>query len=78
MRYIYGLELLHASQAIDLRKHKNPDITLGEQTGKLYSSYREKVKFVDKDRIFSDDIENSAKLLQQYPALPLIREGHNE
>ncbi|MGC6232632.1 aromatic amino acid ammonia-lyase [Hafnia paralvei] len=77
MRYIYGLELLHASQAIDLRKHKNPDITLGEQTGKLYNSYREKVKFVDKDRIFSDDIENSAKLLRQYPALPLIREGHN-
>ncbi|WP_367299594.1 histidine ammonia-lyase [Hafnia alvei] len=77
-RYIYGLELLHASQAIDLRKHKNPDLKLGEQTNKLYSAYRGKVKFVDKDRIYSDDIENSSRLLAAYPALPLNRWGHNE
>lgn len=71
---IYGLELLHASQAIDLRQQKNLDLKLGEQTGKLYAAYREKVPFVTHDRIFSDDIRNSATLVETYPATKLVND----
>lgn len=72
---IYGLELLHASQAIDLRKQKNPELRLGEQTGKIYAAYREKVPFVAQDRIFSDNIQDSATLVERYPAAKLVSDA---
>ncbi|HEB0854118.1 aromatic amino acid lyase [Citrobacter werkmanii] len=69
---IYGLELLHASQAIDLRKQKKPDLKLGELTGKLFATYREKVPFVTQDRIFSDNIADSSAMVASFPASSLV------
>lgn len=61
--YIFGLEMMHASQAIDLRKNINPDFQLGEVTEELYKDYRTKVAFIDKDRSLSEDIEKSYAFL---------------
>lgn len=72
MRNIYSLELLHASQAIDLRKQKTPGLQLGEMTGKLYDAYRAKVPFVSQDRIFSDNIADSSTLVASFPAGSIV------
>ncbi len=72
MRTIYGLELLHSSQAIDLRKQKMSDLKLGKMTGKLYDAYRAKVPFVEQDRIFSDNIADSSSLVASFPVESLV------
>ncbi|MCD1124912.1 aromatic amino acid lyase [Jinshanibacter sp. LJY008] len=66
MNVIYGLELLHSTQAIDLRKAIMPKMTMGNQTEALYQAYRKVVPFVDQDRIYSDDIKNSADIVAGY------------
>lgn len=55
LRYMLGIELMHAAQAVDLRG--NP--TLGKTTGKLYAAYRKCVPFYAKDRNLSIDIQKS-------------------
>lgn len=72
MSNIYGLELLHASQAIDLRRRKNPALKLGALTGGLHAACREKVPFVSQDRIFSDDIADLSTLVETFPAGALV------
>lgn len=64
--HILGMELMHAAQAIDLRKEKNPNLKLSKTTQKLYDEYRKIVKFVDVDRPYTDDFKNSAKFLKAY------------
>lgn len=63
---ILGIELLHAAQAIDLRKEKNPNLKLSKTTQKLYDEYRKVVKFVQIDRPLSDDFKHSANFLKYY------------
>lgn len=64
--YILGMELIHAAQAIDLRMQKDPNLKLSKQTKKLYDEYRKVVKFMDTDRVLTDDFRNSAKFLKEY------------
>ncbi|WP_169784949.1 HAL/PAL/TAL family ammonia-lyase [Campylobacter curvus] len=64
--HILGMELIHAAQAIDLRKAKNPNLKLSPATQKLYDEYRKAVKFMDTDRVLTDDFRNSAKFLRAY------------
>ena len=63
---LYALEMLHNTQAIDLRKMKRSDVKLSEKTQALYDAYRKVVPFVEKDRIFSEDLEAGVKLLKSY------------
>ncbi len=63
---LYSMELLHATQAIDLRKLSNPNVRLSEKTGAFYDAYRARVPFVAKDRIFTGDLEEGVKLLKGY------------
>ncbi|BDA60095.1 MULTISPECIES: HAL/PAL/TAL family ammonia-lyase [Shewanella] len=65
-RVIYGLELLHSTQAIDLRKQANPELQLGKATQAMYKAYREKVPFVAKDRPFTPDIQASTDFITHY------------
>lgn len=58
-----SFQLLHATQAIDLRK----DFTMGERTHKMYAAYRNVAPFVEKDRIFTHDIQRGVELLQNWP-----------
>lgn len=63
---IYGLELLHSTQAIDLRKEIVPQLAQSKQTQALYQTYRKVVPFVDQDRIYTDDIKHSAEIVAGY------------
>lgn len=64
--YILGMELMHAAQAIDLRMQQNPNLKLSKATKKLYEDYRGIVKFMDVDRVLTDDFRSSAKFLREY------------
>ena len=63
---IYSLEVLHATQAIDLRRLDTKNLKLSEKTDELYKAYRKVVPFVENDRIFTDDIENGVKVLRDF------------
>ncbi len=63
---LYAMEMLHNTQAIDLRKMKRSDVKLSDKTQALYDAYRKVVPFVEKDRIFSEDLEAGIKLLKSY------------
>lgn len=63
---LYSMELLHNTQAIDLRKMKQDNVKLSDKTGTLYKAYRELVPFVEKDRIFSGNLEDGVKLLKTW------------
>lgn len=63
---LYSMELLHNTQAIDLRKMKQDNVKLSEKTSALYKAYRKVVPFVEKDRIFSGDLENGIKILKNW------------
>lgn len=63
---LYAMEMLHNTQAIDLRKMKRSGVKLSDKTQALYDAYRKVVPFVEKDRIFSEDLEAGIKLLKSY------------
>ncbi|WP_332444431.1 aromatic amino acid ammonia-lyase [Wolinella succinogenes] len=63
---ILGMELMHAAQAIDLRKQKNPELKLSPATEQLYREYRKIVKFLEEDRPLSNDFKNSSSFLKNY------------
>jgi histidine ammonia-lyase len=64
--YIYGMELMHAAQAVDLRKQKDKYYKLGRSTGALYTAYRKKVSFLEADRPLSFDISASYDFIRNY------------
>lgn len=51
-----GIELMHAAQAVDLRRRKSPGLPLGQATQRLYAAFRARVTFLDKDRPLTPDI----------------------
>jgi histidine ammonia-lyase len=55
-----SLQLLHAAQAVDLRK----GFHLGSGTRKLLEGYRAQVPFVGQDRILTGDIQAGAQYLR--------------
>lgn len=57
--YVFGMELMHAAQAVDLRKQMVPTFQLGKWTQELYTQYRQEVSFIASDRSLSQDIEKS-------------------
>ena len=63
---LYSMELLHASQAVDLRKTQQTNVKLSDKTQALYDAYRAKVPFVSKDRIFSQNLADGVELLKHY------------
>lgn len=59
LRCILGMELLHAAQAVDLRRRKDPNLKLGVGSEALLSAYRQVVPFLDRDRPLTPDIRSS-------------------
>jgi histidine ammonia-lyase len=55
--FIMGLELMHASQALDLRFGTGTKPLMADRTREFYEGFREEVDFMDKDRILSPDIQ---------------------
>lgn len=58
--YILGIELMHATQAIDLRGVKK----MGVVTKKAYKFTRERLPFLDKDRTLSFDIKKAYDIVK--------------
>lgn len=67
IRYIIGIEAMHAVQAIDLRGN----MELGEGTKKAYELIREAVPFYDKDRNISKDIKKIYELIKSKELLKI-------
>ncbi|MBC6525522.1 aromatic amino acid lyase [Escherichia marmotae] len=66
LNIIYGIELMHSAQAIDLRLQADPQLALGKSTKAMFTAYRKVVPFVEQDRIFTPDITASQKFLEGY------------
>lgn len=66
--FVLGLELMHAAQAVDLRRRDSPDLALGDGSGTLLQSFRQVVPFLDRDRPLTPDIQASYQFLRQLDA----------
>jgi histidine ammonia-lyase len=64
--YVVGLELMHAAQAVDLRRRADPDLTFGRGTGALLRDFRQVVSFLDHDRPLTPDIQASYRFLREF------------
>lgn len=74
LRYILGIEMLHAAQAIDLRN----DIHQGRGTKVAYETIREVIPFYDKDRNLTEDIRKAYELIKSNKILNRVREEMNK
>ncbi|GIU13898.1 phenylalanine/histidine ammonia-lyase [Shewanella sp. MBTL60-007] len=63
---MYGLELMHSTQAIDLRKLADENIKQGEATKAMHDAFRKQVPFVEVDRPFTPDIKASYDFITQF------------
>ncbi len=70
LRYILGIEAIHAAQAIDLRKATR----LGKGTRIAYEAIREEIPFLDMDRNLSEDIKKAYGIIKGCKILDKIRE----
>lgn len=53
---LLGIELLHAAQAVDLRRRAAPGLALGRVTGRLHALFRRHVAFLERDRPLTGDL----------------------
>jgi histidine ammonia-lyase len=70
LRYILGIEWMHAAQAVDLRT----DIHIGKVTQGLYDRLRTEVPFYSKDRNLTIDIKKAYNMIKSGLVLETIRE----
>jgi histidine ammonia-lyase len=61
---IFGIELLHAAQAIDLRRREYPSLKIGAGSGFYYQGLRSRVPFLDRDRPLTPDIAAATNWLR--------------
>ena len=63
-RSILGFELMHAAQAVDLRRRSNAEINISSATDTLFMQYRDRVPFLSRDNhILTNDIHESQNYL---------------
>ncbi|WP_432663088.1 aromatic amino acid ammonia-lyase [Wukongibacter baidiensis] len=70
LRYIIGIEMMHAAQGIDLRK----GMKLGKGTKIAYETVRKEITFLDEDRDLSVDIEKAYNIIKSGILLKHIKE----
>jgi histidine ammonia-lyase len=63
---LLGVELVHAAQALDLRRARQPLWQLSPATAALHAALRERVAFLDRDRALTADFRAAAELLRSY------------
>ena len=69
LRYMLGIEAMHAAQAVDLRG--NPQ--LGRVTGPVYEALRREVPYLNADRNLSLDIEKAYRFIYEGRLLQAIQ-----
>ena len=63
LTYIYGMEMIHGCQAIDLRMRKN-SIRLGKGTEVAWKDFRRDVVLYENDRPISPDIQKAYEFIK--------------
>jgi histidine ammonia-lyase len=63
---LLGIEMIHATQAVDLRHQKQPDYALSPATEKLYKAIRAKVQMLDEDRAMTNDFRSAAEVMRTF------------
>ena len=71
LRYMIGIELIHAAQAVDLRAHPS----LGRVTSSVYRGFRETVPFYSEDRNISVDIQKAYNFVSCGQMLRIINDS---
>lgn len=61
---VLGIELMHAAQAIDLRRQVDPSLKLGADSERLFTDFRKHVSFLDRDRPLTPDIAAATRYLR--------------
>jgi histidine ammonia-lyase len=61
---LLGIEAIHAAQAIDIRRQKNPRLQLSKATSALYSALRKQVTMMKEDRPMTGDFVKAGALLK--------------
>ena len=72
MKYIYGMEMIHACQAIRLRK-RNSDIPLGKGTSKAFGKFCEIIPLYENDRPISPDIRKAYEFVKSGALLEITK-----
>ena len=77
LRYMLGMELMHAAQAVEMRRDQRADnlLKLGKVTGPLKDAYRKTIPYYDADRNLSIDIEKSYQVIKDGSLLKVIEEA---
>ena len=65
MYQLSSIQLLHAAQAIDLRRRN----ALGRSTRALLAAYRARIPFVTEDRVYTGDIAAGVEVLRGFAAV---------
>lgn len=73
MRYIYGMEMIHACQAIDLRLKKG-ELKLGRGTEIAFREFRKEVALYENDRPISPDIQRAYEFIKSGILLSAVRD----
>ncbi|MDO4558726.1 MAG: aromatic amino acid ammonia-lyase [Planctomycetia bacterium] len=74
LQYIYGMELIHACQAIDLRKRQG-DFTQGKGTAAAYRAFRETLSLYANDRPLAPDIKKAYEFVRSAALLKRVNEA---
>lgn len=70
LRYIIGIEAMHAAQAIDLRE----DIVLGNGTKAAYDVIRKDISYYDNDRVLTIDFKKAYEIVKSGDILKAVNE----
>jgi len=62
---VVALELLAAAQALDLRRHADASVRLGQGTAKAQQIIRREVAFLERDRLIMDDARKMVELVRR-------------
>ena len=77
LRYMLGMELMHAAQAVEMRRDQRADnlLKLGKVTGPLKDASRKTSPYYDSDRNLSLDIEKSYQVIKDGSLLKVVEEA---
>ncbi|MEG2183113.1 MAG: aromatic amino acid ammonia-lyase [Cloacibacillus sp.] len=73
LQYIYGMETIHACQAIDLRKMQE-EFTLGKGTELAYQAFRKEIPLYTNDRPISPDIQKAFEFVKSGKLIKEVKE----
>ena len=75
LRYMIAVELVHACQAVDMRRDSRPDLPLGNVTGPVHQDFRTVVPRLWEDRNLSEEMETAYQYIKSGRLTKVIREA---